>query len=417
MNYKKVNISNVEVYLLKDTKFKTTKIKTILINDFNKDNFTKERLLSNFLSRSTNEYKDELSLSKRFIELYDPSIRIYDTYFKAHFKNFSLNMLNEKYTDKNITKDIIDFYFSFIFNPNFKDIKSFKENYLLSEKSLEVSYKYREEDNKFKAINNAFSLISEEAPIKYDINGNIDELKKIKEKDIIDLYNEELKNSACKIFVVGDFDSDEMVNMIRDNLNNKFINKNYDFSDYIFDKKTDLTIKEDSDNINQSILVLIYKFLGLTKDEILYTLPVFNFILGTSSSKLYRNVREKHSLAYSVYSSVNPSESYMHICAGISKENYEKAKEKILKEVDDMKKGNITDEELSSAKESFITRVKLDSDSQSNLLNLFKNYIIFDEEIDDEKIIKKVKKITINDIVNLSNKLSLDVIYFLRGDK
>ena len=71
---------------------------------------------------------------------------------------------------------------------------------------------------------------------------------------------------------------------------------------------------------------------------------------GTAHSKLFNNVREKLSLCYYCSARFDKTKGIMTIESGVEKENIEKAQKAILKELDDMAKGNITDFEIESTK-------------------------------------------------------------------
>lgn len=416
MTYKKIDLENAEIYLIKDKKFKTVKIHTLLINPLDFKNFTKERLLSNCLGRSTKKFKTELDLSKEYLALYDPGVRIYESYLKNHIKTFSLNMLNEKYTEKDMTKKTIDFYFDFIFNPNTSKNKFDETNFNLSKNSLKLFYKSKKENTDDIAINNAFSLIDEEIPIKYDTTGNEEELNNISNEELYKFYKDELKNSQFKIFVIGDFDDEEMLNIIKENIKDK-INKNtYENNDYVLTNHVEKVVeKEDSENINQSKIIYIYKALNLSKRERQYIFVVFNSILG--NSKLYKKVREEKSLAYGIFSSFNASSGYMYINAGISKENVDEVKNEIENQVNEMKKGNITDKEINRVKQELITKITACDDNQGNVLTNIKNNVLYSDDYEVDKIISEINSVTKEEIIEFGKKLELSVIYFLRGDK
>ena len=415
MKLEKLNINNIDIYILRNNKFNTIKISTLLINELSYNNFTKEKLLSNYLSRSINDYKDELSLSKRFLELYDPHIGIFDFYLNNHVKSFDLTMLNEKYTEKGMFKKTIDLYYSFIFNPNVVDNKFDKQNLELSKNSLKTRYRALKEDPNYLAYNRAFKLIDEDIPSKYDTDGNENELN-INEKELYDFYKEEIKNSEIKIVITGDI-NDEIIDYIKDNIKLK-TNKKYNFKNYAYTNKVKEVIeKTDIEKFNQSKLIYIYKILNMTKRERQYVSLVFNTILGGSNSKLFKNVREKESLCYYVYSNINSFTSYMDITAGISKENENKTKTSIEKEVNSMLNGNITDKELKEAKETIITSLIARDDIQSSFIGRMIDYALEDLEIDIKEITKNIKSVTKEELVEFGNKLDLNVVYFLKGDK
>ena len=75
----------------------------------------------------------------------------------------------------------------------------------------------------------------------------------------------------------------------------------------------------------QSRLNIICRLGKLSKYERDYVLPVLNVILGGGAdSKLFKIVREKNSLCYSIYSKQKRLDNILLIRTGINRENYQK---------------------------------------------------------------------------------------------
>ena len=90
-------------------------------------------------------------------------------------------------------------------------------------------------------------------------------------------------------------------------------------------------------------------FLEKMKKFVLYC-NVYNAILGVgANSKIFQNVREKASLAYTAGSNYIKRKKYI-IRAGIEIENYEKALKLINEQLEDMKNGKFKDEDIENAK-------------------------------------------------------------------
>ena len=146
-------------------------------------------------------------------------------------------------------------------------------------------------------------------------------------------------------------------------------------------------------------------------------MTVYTAILGgTASSKLFCNVREKKSLAYTISAQYIKHKGAMFIASGIELSNYEIARESILKEVNDMKIGEITDEELHDAKVNLITRFRSFNDSQAALIGWDIGQEILDSDMDLDVVINNVERITKEDIIDVASRLNLQVTYFLKDN-
>ena len=108
---------------------------------------------------------------------------------------------------------------------------------------------------------------------------------------------------------------------------------------------------EESLDVNQTVLVMGYCTNCTYLDDDYYALLVGNGVLGGfPHSKLFMNVRERASLAYSVGSSIEGSKGLLTIVAGISDDSREQAVEIINEQVNAIKGGRISPEELEQTK-------------------------------------------------------------------
>ena len=243
MKYKTIKCDNYDIFLIKTDKFKTINISTVLISDFKKENITKDKFISEYLVNSNNLAKDEVSMSKKYMELYEPSVSVSDFFTDLHHKICNITFLNEKYTEKGMNKKTIDFYYDMIFNPNVKDNKFDKSNFNLIKNSLKTNFSIRDENPNELAFYNAMKNIKEDIPIAHDNRGNIKDLKKIDYKNVCNYYFSELNNSRLCIFVLGDIDKKELEEIIDNNLcNKKFIKmidykKEYELDNTIINKE------------------------------------------------------------------------------------------------------------------------------------------------------------------------------------
>ena len=175
--------------------------------------------------------------------------------------------------------------------------------------------------------------------------------------------------------------------------------------------------KKQEKNINQSILLFGFKLDNITEFERCYVLAVYNSILGGSpNSKLFREVREKHSLCYSISSTYSGINSYFLISAGIDRKDYDKSVSLIKEELKKMKNGQFKDEEIKEAKVSYIASLKEIEDTPSSMISIYEAHEYLNYGLMEERE-ENINKVTKEDIINLSKKLKLDTIYLLEGVK
>lgn len=415
MKYKKIIKDNYEIYFYKTNKFKTINLTTVLIDDFNKDNITMDNFISSYILETSKKYNTEVSYNKKLLDLYNPRLSVYDFYRDYHYKFYEISFINDKFLDEENNKKVIDFYYDMMFNPN-EENNSFIEEYSnVIKNQMKLDFNLQKENPSHKAYFDSIKLISEDFQVKYDSRGKLSDLKKINDKDSYKYYMNELKNSKYIVFITSD--SEDIIDLVSNILDKKVIKKDISIIDN-YEVKEVKKVKEkiEKTNFNQSIIYLYYKLINTTKRERDIVLPLLNNILGGPSSKLFNNVREKYSLAYYAYSGFIKNYNYLYIYAGINSKNYNKALDVIFNEVDNMKKGNITKEELEDSKSMIISTLLKKDENTFQILNDMVNSALFNR-LDTNELISEIKTVTKEEIVILSNKLMLDVNYLLRGDK
>ena len=97
----------------------------------------------------------------------------------------------------------------------------------------------------------------------------------------------------------------------------------------------------------------------MTDFELRYVLNVYSYILGGGpDSKLFKTVREKNSLCYTISSVSQPLNSILTINAGIDKKNFKKTVELIKKEMNDMRKNKFSNDDIIKAKITYVNSLK-----------------------------------------------------------
>ena len=151
-------------------------------------------------------------------------------------------------------------------------------------------------------------------------------------------------------------------------------------------------------------------------DDDYFSLIVANSIYGGGAqSKLFNNVREKLSLAYYAGSVLDSYKGFLMVNAGIEFENFNKAYDEILVQLDEMKQGNITNDELDASKGFIINSYTSSYDDQSSLISFHLGERIRGRNYDIEYCMEQIKKVTREDVVNVIQKVHLDTVYFLEG--
>lgn len=418
MEYRKIEIGSYNLHLIKTDKFKTIFFKLVFRNEIRKEEITKRNVLFNILSTSSKKYNTKRLMNIKKEELYDLSLYCSTRRIGYHIASeIYFSMLNPKYTDKKMLDEVTDFIKEVIFNPNIVDNKFNKEMLEVAKNLVKTDIISIKDYASYYSLLRAKQALGEEYPFSYNLDGYLEDLEKINEENLVEYYNEIINNSLLDIYVVGDFDFYEMEKLIKEKIKfkTKLLKKKKCpiVKDYISNTKKGIKIMEDS-SFKQSYLVLLLSLKNLTDIEKKYTLFLYNTILGNyPDSKLFQNVREKKSLAYNINSLYQKNDNFIIIKTGIAKDNTDVCIKAIKKEMNEMVKGNFSEENINNAKELIISSLNEFEEYQNSIAEYYfsMDYLKIDKV---EKAIDIIKNITKEDIMKVAKKVKIDIVYLLK---
>ena len=413
---KLISHPNYDLLSIQTDKFKSCRIEVSFRNEIKEHDLIERIFLSDLMSYSTLNYPTKKEWVIKREELYDLSLygyctrlgNIINTYFICSF-------IAPKYIkEDNYLEEIIKALMEMIFNPNVInnafDLKSFN----VVKNQLKAQIADSKEDPNMVSVYNGLNEAFPDSTSRYGIINEEDYLEDITPDSLYISYENMIKNDQVTVFAIGDIDSNYLDSLIHKHFKCNII-KNNSLGMYVENslRKKPL-VSEGQSSFVQSQLLMIYNFVGLTK-ELREVVPyLFNNIFGNGSlnSKLFRYLREDNSLCYGVSSMNFKYDNIAVIKVALAKENIPKAIKLIKKAVKEMQDGNFLLEELDDAKKSAIFSIKI---AQNNILNTLNNYIFnyYDDFALPEDRLKRIKNITKQDIINFSKCLRLNTIYTL----
>ena len=126
------------------------------------------------------------------------------------------------------------------------------------------------------------------------------------------------------------------------------------------------------------------------------------------------NVREKLSLCYYASSSIDKYKGLMLISSGVAFENFETAKTAILAELEACRRGEISENELESARRQILSSLRAIEDAPVQLDEYYCGNAIL-PCLNPRQLAEQVQRLGIDDLSRMAKKLRLDSIYFLKG--
>lgn len=420
MNHKVIEIKKgIKLHIINTEKFKTNLLSVFLTTTLNKENVTKNALIPAVLRRGSINMPTQEAISKELEEMYGASFNCGiektgdNQVIKFYLEAISDDFLPQK---EDLLKKSIEKLIEIAFKPLVEN-DSFKEEYIKSEKENLKQIIEGKKDNKAQyAMDRCVEIMYKDKPYGLYKYGDIESLEKIQSHDLYEYYLDLISKCKIDIFISG-----QVNESVKDEISKQLEFLNEREPEYVVnnseseqkEKREEPEVVSESMDITQGKLVI---GLDITekRENLRYIASVYNSILGGNPmSKLFQNVREKESLAYTAGSVYLKPKNNIFIKCGIEIDNYEKAVEVIKEQLDDMKKGNFSDENIKNAKTNILSTVKFIPDEQDTEITYYFSQELANTNVDFEEYEGKINDVTKEEIVDFANSINVNTIYFL----
>ena len=408
----KIN-DNVNIIYIENEKFKTNLISVLFKRPLKREEVTKNVLLPYVLSDSTQKYKTQADIEKRMQELY--SSKIDSNVSKSGEKqiiSFRLSFVSDRYLSEKITDDAIDLLTQIIFHPNIENGGFSKEYVKLAKDAVEQDILAIINNKDKYAYNRTIELMFKGENYAVNQDGYIEDLKDIDEKNLYEYYKEFISTSQIDIVVAGSFDKESTVSSLAKYFDVKIDAVNIEKEKA--HKHNDCGIIEENMDIAQGKLVVGYSFDIAYDSEDYYKFMMYSEILGGGpASKLFNIVREKHSLCYSVFSMIDRYKGTMMIMAGIDHENKAKTVKLIDEIMDDIAKGDVSEDDMTAALNHFNYSLEALNDSLDAMSRFYYAEKLTGTPKTPDEIKAILSKVTAKDVSEIGKRAKKDIEYFL----
>lgn len=249
------------------------------------------------------------------------------------------------------------------------------------------------------AIYTCLTTLNTNHEISIPIQGSLDDLDQLTLQDIQNVYSAYLKADK-HILVCGCLDEEMKTYLERMDSSSKLNSTRsllpiLDYQEEIIEK-----------NISQSSIALVYATSTDILSEDYYKMFVMNSLLGQSpTSLLFEEVREKHSLCYSISSYLIQFDGALIITLGTNKENIEKAIDLINQQIQRIIDLDFDPELLNTAKKDCIDSLIVAQDYPFSQIDQRFMDVLLSRDTDRDKKIKNIQKVSLEDVSAAAKKL------------
>lgn len=409
--------NGINVHYIAADKFKNVNFTVNITVPLKRPDVTFNALLPAVLRRGCKMIPETRKLNIYLDELYGSNIS-YAVKKRGDYQVIVLNFntIADKYApDTKPFEKLLSLSSEIIFNPLVTN-NAFCEDYVAREKEnlkqyIESIINDKREYAKLKLIqemykSETFGIFS---------NGYVDDLEQITSESLFEHYKKVISDAHWEFFVTGPVDIDYCKNYLEEHYNfhkNKFLYTPTQFGIY----KNDINYISEKSDVTQGKLSIGLRTEINNYSPLYYAMIVMNNLYGGSvHSKLFLNVREKMSLAYYASSSYDSYKGLILINSGIEFDKYEIALQEIFKQLEDMKNGYFSDEDIKFSKLSIINAYNSIKDSAISMENFYSSQSFAQQPVTIDEFIEKINNVKKEDIIKAALTVKPDTVFFLKG--
>lgn len=403
-----------------DDRFKTSRIAVTMLVGLDNENVSANAIVPNILTRSCKAYPSYREFNKKLDLLYGTSI-VGINGKMGDFQALTLYAvgIDDKYSldGESVNKEMAELLCNALFEPNAENGEFKDEEFKQEQRQLLDAIDAQFNNKRAYSMKRFLEVMFKNE--KYGVNkyGTKEQVLALSSKDAYNAYLNIVKTAKVEIMCLGSSDNDDVCKLFAE----KFSAVDRDFKE----GKTELIpeteeVKEHTDtlDVEQSKLILGFRTNCAEPSDKTYEMKLACAVLGgTAHSKLFNNVREKLSLCYYCSAAYDSNKGLLYIESGVQKENIEKAKAAILNEVEEMKKGNITDEEMISTKLSLSNQYLTSVDSSAGTQAWYLAQMLKGKQVTPQEQADIISAVTKEQVIEAANNITLDTVYVLtKGD-
>ena len=413
MNYNRTELGgNVGFTSVVDEKFNSCSLRLMMIVPMG-DSASDNSVAVNMITDVNSKLNSIAAMNERLSELYGASFAS-SVAVRGDMQVLSVTagwLCNRFAIDgEDITGDMLELVTDCLFSP-FADENGFDESiFRLSKKEILDIIDSRFNNKREYALVKAREIAFNGEAVQYGGNGTREQVEAVTPKSAYEAYKKLIETAQIEICFVSPENDDRVQGIFRE----KFASVGRNSESHTFYapspiKSTPVLVEEEYD-VRQAKMVMTFKFDTDDIDAVHLMCVIFG---GSPVSKLFVNVREKLSLCYYCACSMSEFKKSAVVDCGVEKGNIEKATAEILNQLDEIRKGNISDEELQSAFLALENSYTSFGDTHGSYISWYSDCFFRNEYISPKEYLEILFEVTKERIAAAAANVRLDSTYHM----
>ena len=408
----------VTLRYVRDSRFKQGCLSFQLVRPMRKEEAAQNAILPAVLLRGTRKSPDLRAVTQRLDELYGAAVsplvrRVGDYQTTGLYCGF----MDDRFAlpGDRVLEPMLDFLRELLLESPLENGHFLSDVVESEKKNLISTIESDRNDKRVYAIQRLLRTMCVEDSFGIPRLGEIEDVTSVTPERLTAHYRQILRTSPIQILYVGSAEEEQVVSALRPLL------ASLEREPMRLPVQTAFTPGQRQD-ITETLDVAQGKLcMGFTtpinnRCPELPAMQMFNVIFGGGmTSKLFQNVREKMSLCYSIDASYYGAKGILLVNAGIDFDKEAVTRQEILRQLNACRQGEISESEMTAARESLLSSLRSVPDSPGSIENFVSTSSLSGLIYNRKEYMEAVEQVTLDDVVKCANTVTLNTTYFLKG--
>ncbi|OJD55686.1 insulinase family protein [Bacillus anthracis] len=417
-NFQTFERNGLNIHIMPIKKYVMTTIAIRIYINLDAEIVTGAAMLPYLMLQGSREYKDNKELQINLDRLFGATLKAsVDKKGEYQILCLSMTLPNQENIDceELILDKGIEIITDVLLNPRFDSMKVEEEKMRHARR-----IKSRSNDRITYSLERCLAKITKGNPYEISKLGETKKIDRWGVRSLYDLHKEIIRNSPIHLYVIGDVDAKSIVHKFSISFE-----RNCKYKDDLFSKRQITSASPiqligetqifEPLSLKQSLLNIAHGTGGVVFSSKDYpALVVCNRILGGfPHSKLFVNLRKKHGLAYYISSSLDALKGILYIQCGVKPNTVNKSISIIQKQLEQIKEGVLTQEDVDATITAMCNMYKISMDSPGNLIDFHQNGVVAGNIRTMGEMVIAIQSISVQDVIRVSQKIKVSTIHIV----
>lgn len=407
--------NGVQLRAISTSKFKDIGVSFRFRNKLSEKEGAARSLLAMLLCDRCRKYDTKQKMSCRQDELYGMSLSAQSVgYGRSQVIEVRSRLLHPSYLPdgEQYLEDAFSFLEEALCYPLLRE-----DIYAEAKKMLLARVERMQDDPSQLAISEGLKAAGRGTPLGISALGEPSSIKQLTLEDVQKAYKSMMEEDEIEIIVCGNIEEEKIY---------EYIKRHFPWKDrcmshpswYLVEKEEKERTESAYRRISQSYVMITWFTHTAITDHRYYALRLANALFGQYSvSLLFQEVREKRSLCYSIFSNLISYDGALGVTTGVEKKDIEEVLVLIDEQMERIKRGDFSDEQLEASRRMLINSIRAGGDHMNSLIALTYQNALLKREQSMEDMIEKIGKITREEIIAAMRRCEKKMTYILTAEE